>query len=217
MNNIEDMAEKSNEKLNKIIELKSMNTSNEEHKDEYKENLLISEDLKNLDINLTPRSNFELFKKYFPIVITILSFLLSYFLYYLSLEPCFGGFDTCVFKKAWIKSKLIEAILSIIINTVLFELMIFKKISKLHLIHFVIAYFFLYRHSHGYDFDDHGLFNFLCSFFLLFLILLILCPMNGFIYLYKQKKKKYLIIYIIILISFIIFCIIISNVYYELL
>ena len=141
-----------------------MNTSNEEHKDEYKENLLISENIKNLDINLTPRSNFELLKKYFPIVIIILLLLLSYFLYYLSLEPCFGGFDTCVFKKPWIKSKFIEAILSIIIKTILFELMIFKKISKLHLIHFFIAYYFLCRHCHGYDFDDHGLFMFFFSF-----------------------------------------------------
>lgn len=91
--------------------------------------------------------------------------------------------------------------------------MIFKKISKLHLIHFILAYFLLYRYSHGYDFDDHGLYNFLGSFALLFIILLILCPMNGFIYLYKKKKKKYLIIYISILVSFIVFCIIISNVY----
>ena len=78
MNNIEDMAEKSNEKLDGIIELKSMNTVNEEHKDQYKENLLISEDIKNLDLYLTPRSNLELFKKYFPIVI-ILFFIIFIF------------------------------------------------------------------------------------------------------------------------------------------
>jgi len=83
-----------------------MNTDNENTKDEHTENLLLSGDIQNIDINLnlTPKSNFELFKKYFPIVITTFSFLLSYYLYYLSLEPCFGGFDTCVFKKEWIKS-----------------------------------------------------------------------------------------------------------------
>ena len=215
VNNVEEDSKTPKKTLNKIIELKSMNATSEDAKDEDTENLLFSDEIKNIDmnINLQPKSNLELFKKYFPIVITTFSFLLSYYLYYLSLEPCFGGFDTCVFKKAWIKSKVLEAIFSVLINTILFELMLFKKINKLHLVHFFIAYFFLYKYSHGYDFDDHGLFNFLCSFFLLFIILLILCPMNGFIYLYKKKKKKYLIIYIIILISFIIFCIIISNVY----
>ena len=199
-----------NENLNKIIELKTMNKEdNYEDTDE----LLLTGDIKSLDLNLRPKTNFELFKKYFPIVITLFTFLLSYYLYYLSLEPCFGGFGVCVFKKAWIKRKVIEAILPVLINAVFIELMIFKKISKLHLIHFILAYFLLYKYSHGYDFDDHGLYNFLGSFALLFIILLILCPMNGFIYLYKKKKKKYLIIYISILVSFIVFCIIISNVY----
>jgi len=113
-----------NENLNKIIELKAMNTDNEE---EDTDELLLTGDIKSLDLNLTPKTNFELFKKYFPIIITFLSFFLSYYSYYLSLEPCFGGFDVCVFKKKWIKAKVIEVILPVLINTVLFELMIFKK------------------------------------------------------------------------------------------
>ena len=122
-NNIEEDFRTPNKTLNKIIELQSMNTNNENTKDEYTENLLLSGDIQNIDINLnlTPKSNLELFKKYFPIVITTFSFLFSYYLYYLSLEPYFGGFDTCVFKKEWIKSKVLEAIFSILINTVLFN------------------------------------------------------------------------------------------------
>jgi len=208
-----------NENLNKSFESKAMNTESKEGEID----IFNKRDLKSLDLNLSLKNKCGLFKKYFHIILVfttrrlfflnILLFVISYYLYYLSLEPCFGGFDVCIFKKNWIKKKVIESVLSVLINTVLFELMIFKKISKLHLIHFAIAYFLLYRYSHGYDFDDHGLYNFLSSFTLLFIILLILCPMNGFIYLYKKKNKKYLIIYIIILLSFIIFCIIMSNVY----
>ena len=210
MNINENEENEDKEKLNQFIELKAMKT---DKKDDVNENLLFPENIKSIDLILTPKNNWELFKKYFPISATIPSFLLSYYLYYLSLEPCFGGFDTCVFQKAYIKRKVTEVVLSVLINAVLIELMIFKKISKFHLIHFFIAYFILYRKSHGYDFDDHGLYNFLGCFTLLFIILLILCPMNIFIYLYKKKKKKYLIIYVALLISFIIFCIIMSNVY----
>ena len=157
MNIAEKEAENKKEKLNQIIELKAMNTGT---KEEDINTLLLTENIPPIDLNLGPKNKYELFKKYLPFIITFNSFLLSYFLYYLSLEPCFGGFDTCVFRKAYIKRKVIESVLSVLINTVLIELMIFKKISKLHLIHFGIAYFLLYKYSNGYDFDDHGLFNF---------------------------------------------------------
>ena len=212
MNKADKEKDNKKDKLNKAQKLKIMNIDNNDE-DKDKGELSIIGYLKSLDLNLALKTNFKLFKKYFPIIITIFSFLLSYILYYLSLEPCFGGFDTCVFKKTWIKVKLAEAIVSVSINVILYELMIFKLISKSHLIHFFIAYFILYEHSHGYDFDDHGLFNFLGSFTLLFIILLTLCPLNGLIYLYKKKKKIYLVIYISILISFIIICIVLSNVY----
>ena len=195
-----------NEKLNIITKIT-------ENKEGEIDKLFIKGDIKSLDLNFSPENNFGIYKKYFPIIITILVFLLSYYLYYLSLEPCFAGLDVCVFRKKWIKNKVIEAILPVLINAIFFELMIFKIITKLHLIHFFVAYFLLYRYSHGYDFDDHGLYNFLVCFSLLFIILLILCPINGFIYLCKKKKKKLLIIYFSILLSFILFCIIISNVY----
>ena len=212
MNKADKEKDNKKDKLNKAQKLKIMNIDNKDE-DKDKDELSIIGYLKSLDLNLALKTNFKLFKKYFPIIITIFSFLLSYILYNLSLEPCFGGFDTCVFKKTWIKVKLAEAIVSVSINVILYELMIFKLISKSHLIHFFIAYLILYEHSHGYDFDDHGLFNFLGSFTLLFIILLTLCPLNGLIYLYKKKKKIYLVIYISILISFIIICIVLSNVY----
>ena len=186
MNISEKKADNKKEKFHQINELKPVNTG---IKEEDINTLILTEVIPPKDSNLNPKNKYELFKKNFQFIITIISFLLSYLLYYLSLEPCFGGFDACVFKKAYIKRKVIESVLSVLINTVLIELMIFKKISKLHLIHFGVAYFLLYKYSNGYDFDDHGLFNFLGSFTLLFLILLILFPMNIFIYLYKKKKK----------------------------
>ena len=201
--------EKDNENLNRITELKTMNKDNKEG-----DKLYIKGNIKSLDLNLNlnKKNNLGIFQKLFHSISNLL-FVLSYYLYYLSLEPCFGDFGVCIFKKNWMKNKVIETILSVLINAILFELMIFKIITKLHLIHFFIIYFLLYRHSHGYDFYDHGLYNFLASFTLLFIILLILCPMNGFVYLYKKNNKKYLIIYIFILLSFIIFCVIMSNVY----
>ena len=132
-------------------------------------------------------------------------------MYYLSLEPCYGGFYVCVFKRSWIKKKVIEEIFSIIIIVILIELMIFKKISKFHLIHIIVTFILFYKYNHGYDFDNHGLYNFLSFIAVLFIIFLFLFPLNCLIYLYRKKNKKYLIIYLISLFSFIIFCIIISN------
>ena len=41
-------------------------------------------------------------------------FILSYYLYYLSLEKCFEGFDLCAIKADWIFIKLFEVCLSYI-------------------------------------------------------------------------------------------------------
>jgi hypothetical protein len=68
-------------------------------------------------------------------------FLLSYFLYYLSLEKCLDGFDICGTKNKWLIIKSIEAISSSLILSFLIEGMIFKIISKFHLIHIIFIIF----------------------------------------------------------------------------
>jgi hypothetical protein len=123
-------------------------------------------------------------------------FLISYYLYYLSLEKCFEGEDECCKKINWIHIKLVEEILSCFILSLLIELIFYKIISKLHLIHFTIIFIFFYKYSHGLDFNDHGYFNILGFFILLIIILVCLLPFNGFLYFNKNKNKKFIFYYI---------------------
>lgn len=111
-------------------------------------------------------------------IISLFIYFISYFLYYLSLEKCTDGFDQCGIKNKWILTKLIEAISSSIILSFLIEAIIFKIISKFHFLHIIIIHSFLFKYSHGIDFHDHGFFNFIGSFIIIFLNLLILTPLN---------------------------------------
>ena len=126
-------------------------------------------------------------------------FLLSYFLYYLSLEKCLDGFDICGTKNKWLIIKSIEAISSSLILSFLIEGMIFKIISKFHLIHIIFIYIYFYKYSHGIDFYDHGFFNLIGCFTIIILILLILTPFNILLHLLIIKKNK---VYSLIYLSF---------------
>ena len=78
---------------------------------------------------------------------------------------------------------------------ILIESIIYKIISKFHLLHILIIYTYFYKLSNGVDFNNHGYFNFICGVFIIFVIILALIPFNLFIYFYK-KNKFYTIIYI---------------------
>ena len=140
-------------------------------------------------------------------------FILNYYLYYLSLEKCLEGFDICGEKSNWILKKLTQAIISYLILTLLFELMIFNKVYKCHLFHIIIIFSFFYYYSHGLDFHDHGYFNFLGGISIISLLLLALMPFNGYIFLIKRNNKKYLIIYSAFLTIVFIIYIFIANSY----
>ena len=138
-------------------------------------------------------------------------FLLSYLLYYFSLEKCTEGMDECPRNVSWIKSKIKEVILSCLIMVILIELIIYKKISRLHMIHIISSFLLFYIYSHGLDFEDHGYFNFK-GYFIIFIIFIILfLPINILIYLIKKKKRKIIIIFFIILIS----ALILINILYK--
>ncbi len=64
----------------------------------------------------------------FCLLLSIFIFLLSYLLYYLSLEKCFEGQILCSKKNKWIKIKLTEAICFSIFLSCLIELIILKII-----------------------------------------------------------------------------------------
>jgi hypothetical protein len=121
-------------------------------------------------------------------------FFLSYLLYYKSLEKCTKGEDKCPRKINWIKAKIKEVIFSCLVMVVLFELIIYKKISRLHLIHIILCFIMFYSYSHGLNFQNHGYYNFK-GYFILFIIFFVLfLPINFLIYLIQKKKKKYWVI-----------------------
>ena len=96
-------------------------------------------------------------------------FLIAYIFYFFSLEKCFLGSDICGNKKSWIKRKLIQVIISEKLIYFLFIRIISKKISKFHLIHFILIFLFFYFYSHHYIFEDHGMYNLIMFFLLLFM------------------------------------------------
>ena len=100
------------------------------------------------------------------------------------------GFDLCGTKDMWILIKSIEVILSSLILSILIEGMIFKIISKFHLLHIFFVYIYFFYYSHGIDFHDHGFFNFIGCLTVIILILLVLTPLNILIYLLIVKKNK---------------------------
>ena len=131
-------------------------------------------------------------------------FIFSYYLYYLSLEKCFEGFDICGTKHTWISIKLSQLILSVFILAFLIECIFYDIISVLNILHIIIFYIFIFLYSHGLDFHDHGYYNFYGYFFILFLILIILTPLNLLIYLIKKKNINHILLYVFIFIFFII-------------
>ena len=146
--------------------------------------------------------------KYFSISknnIAFIFFLISYFLFLLSLEKCYEGESKCSKKVKWIKKKIIQEIISSIITSYLFYLIMLNKISKLHLIHFLFIYFFFYKYSHGLDFDDHGHFNLIGYFIIIAFNLIFLLILKGLIYI---GNKRYFSISIIIISFLIIICLI---------
>ena len=89
------------------------------------------------------------------------------------MEKCLDGVDICCVKIEWMATKLIELIISCLILSILLHFIILKKISILHLIHILIVFFFFYNYSNGYDFHNHGFFNFVFYLILLSLILIL--------------------------------------------
>ena len=141
-------------------------------------------------------------------------FFLSYLLYYKSLESCTKGEDKCTKMKFWIRIKIKEVIFSCLIMIILFELIIYKVISRLHLIHIIFNFILFYLYSHGLNFEDHGLYN-LRGFIILFIIFFIIfLPINAFIYFIKEKNTKLIIfLHIIKFISLLFLFNILFNMY----
>ena len=96
-------------------------------------------------------------------------FIISYILYYLSLEKCFDGEELCGNNMKWIYKKLFELILSCELISLLIATIIFNYTSKFHLIHLFSTFTLFFCYSHDFYFYDHGMYNF--GFFIIIFIL----------------------------------------------
>ena len=67
---------------------------------------------------------------------------LCYLLYFLSLESCYLGEGLCSSNFKWIKRKVIEEIISCLLLAIILELILFNVISKYHLFHIILLFFF---------------------------------------------------------------------------
>ena len=130
--------------------------------------------------------------------ISIVLFIVSYYFYYLSLEKCLYGIAECSTKWNWIILKIKQYLISLSINIVLISLIIFQKISKFHLVHFISVFALFLYYSHNLDFQDHGGYNFIFFCIILFLALLILLLLKV-LYSILKIKYKYKIYSIILL------------------
>ena len=97
---------------------------------------------------------------------------------------------------------------------ILFELIIYKVISRLHLIHMIFNFILFYLFSHDLNFEDHGLYNIRGYFILFIIFFIIFLPINALIYFIKEKNKKIIIFsHIIKFISSLVLCNILFNIY----
>ena len=127
-------------------------------------------------------------------IISLLLFIISYYFYFLSLEKCFEGEAACSIKWEWIMLKLAQLIISLIIIIFLTLLMIYDKISKFHLIHFILTFICFYYYSHSDVFQDHGAFNLIGFFVILFLFLFLFFIMKILVLIFRISYKFFLIL-----------------------
>ena len=137
-------------------------------------------------------------------LIGLFLFLIAYFYYYSSLESCFKGEEICSSLFNWQLVKIYEEIKSCFLTVFALELIFYKLISKLNLIHFLIVFVMFYKYRNGTDFEDHGYYNFIFFFLIIALIIIIIIPFNVLFYIIRTKKNlTFLFIYIFSLISII--------------
>ena len=150
----------------------------------------------------------KLQKRHWNFIILLLS-IFTYVLFFFSLEKCTEGVDKCCMKFSWIKTKIIEESISCLLTVIIVEIIIIKKLSKLHLIHFICVFISFYFYSNGIDFEDHGYYNIKYYFIIIIFILLLFLLFN---YLLSLKKRKIIILFIE---TFLLIFYLFSNIIYN--
>ena len=148
--------------------------------------------------NIKFKKRKDIIKIYFNIFYVLL-FIISYYFYYQSLEKCLDGEALCSQKWDWIKLKITQLIKSAIILIIFLILIIYKLLSKLHLIHFVLTFISFCYYSHSFYFEDHGGYNLIALFLVLFLVLILLLIIKIFFSIFKIKYKYKILSFISLL------------------
>ena len=120
---------------------------------------------------------------------TFILSLISYIIYFLSLEKCLGGEEICGNNMKWIYAKLFQIVLSCEIIVFIIIRILFYGSSKFHFIHLIIAFLIFFLYNHGFVFSDHGMYNIIVFLILLFLNLFIILLFKSIIFIFKIKDK----------------------------
>jgi len=125
--------------------------------------------------------------------------IISYFYYYLSLEACFKGEAKCSLLYSWQISKIYQELKSCFLMALFLELIFYKFISKLHLVHCILVFLLFYIYSHGMVFEDHGYYNFIYFFIITALLILIISfkieSLFLLIFFFILSKKNHILLY----------------------
>ena len=141
-----------------------------------------------------------------PIRIHILHtilFFVSYFFYFLSLYRCYDGEDVCSANATWLAMILVNLIISISICSTLFLMILYNKVSPLNLIHFIIIFILFYQYSHETISDDHGYYNFIGFFALLWIFIIIGLISHGCFLIIRSQFRYLLLVFVFLIIIFI--------------
>ena len=95
-------------------------------------------------------------------------------------------------------------IISILINFFMFILILYNRVSALNLIHFIIIFVFFYQYSHETLSEDHGYYNFVGFFSILWIFILLELIVHGIVVLMRSKYRHFIFIIVFIIILFII-------------
>ena len=86
----------------------------------------------------------------------------------------------------------------------MFILILYNRVSALNLIHFIIIFVFFYQYSHETLSEDHGYYNFVGFFSILWIFILLELIVHGIVVLMRSKYRHFIFIIVFIIILFII-------------
>ena len=125
-------------------------------------------------------------------ILSLMINILSFYIYYISLEGCEGTQIDCL--KIMTLDKFIQMFYQVLfcsfLSSIILILSLYKKISIFCTTYTIIIYILFYMMDHGSDLFHHGLYNFIVFCIFLFLFSVILLLIIKVFALYNNNKKK---------------------------